>query len=56
MTVADIVLTTVVDSALRRAIAVPEFFVRYLRQMIERPAYRDAFERNYTDRPLDPTG
>ncbi len=54
MTVADILLTTVVDSALRRAIAVPEYLVRYLRPMIERPAYRDAFERNYSDRPIDP--
>ncbi len=54
MTVADILLTTVVDSALRRAIAVPEFLVRYLGRMIQRPAYRDAFVRNYADRPLDP--
>jgi glutathione S-transferase len=55
MSVADILLTTVVDSALRRGIDVPDFLVGYLGRMIQRPAYRDAFVRNYGDRPLDPT-
>ncbi len=55
MSVADILLTTVVDSALRRGIDVPEFLVDYLGRMIQRPVYRDAFVRNYGDRPLDPT-
>ncbi len=56
MSVADILLTTVVDSALRRGIAVPEFLVFYLRRMMERPAYRKAFDINYSDRRFDPVG
>ena len=56
MSVADILLTTVVDSALRRDIATPEFLVRYLARMTKRPAYRAAFERNFPDRPFDPVG
>ena len=56
MSVADILLTTVVDSALRRAIAMPEFLVGYLARMMKRPAYRAAFERNFSDRPIDPAG
>ncbi len=56
MSVADILMTTVVDSALRRGIAVPEFLVGYLGRMMVRPAYREAFERNCSDRPFDPAG
>ncbi len=56
MSVADILMTTVVDSALRRGIAVPEFLVGYLGRMMVRPAYREAFERNFSDRPFDPAG
>jgi glutathione S-transferase len=54
MSVADILMTTVVDSALRRGIATPAFLVRYHARMTKRPAYRAAFERNFSDRPFDP--
>ncbi len=54
ISIADILLTTVVDSALRRGIAVPEFLVGYLRRMLERPAYRKAFGINFSDRPFIP--
>ena len=54
MSVADIILTTVVDSALRRGIPMPECLIGYLRRMMERPAYRKAFDTNYSDRPFIP--
>ncbi len=54
MSVADILLATVADSALRRGIAVPEFLAGHLGRIVERPAYRKAFDRNYSDRPFDP--
>ncbi len=56
MSVADILMTTVVDSAYRREIDVPGTLADYLRRMIARPAYRAAFERNFDDRPLVPSG
>ena len=56
MSVADILLMTVVDSALRRDIMVPEFLVGYLRQGMDRSAYRKAFDINYSDRSFDPIG
>lgn len=54
MSVADILLMTVVDSALRRSILVPEFLVDYLRRGMNRSAYRKAFDINFSDRPFDP--
>ncbi len=54
MSVADILMTTMVDSAYRREIDVPGTLADYLRRMIARPAYQGAFERNYQDRPLVP--
>ena len=54
MSVADILLMTVVDSALRRDILVPEFLVDYFRRGMDRCAYRKAFDINYSDRSFDP--
>ena len=54
MSVADILLMTVVDSALRRDILVPEFLVDYFYRGMDRSAYRKAFDINYPDRLFDP--
>ena len=56
MSVADILLMTVVDSALRRDILVPEFLVDYFRRGMDRSTYRKAFHINYSDRSFDPMG
>ena len=56
MSVADILLMTVVDSALRRDIVVPEFLVGYLHRGMDRSAYHRAFDINYSDRSFDPMG
>ena len=52
MSVADILLTTCVESALRRDIALPEFLNGYMDRMTRRPVYRPAFERNFPNRKL----
>ena len=46
MTVADILLTTILASAERREIAVPEILRDYLGRMTSRPAYLEALARN----------
>ena len=52
MSVADILLATCVDSALRRDIALPGYLVDYRKRMTARPAYRRAFATNFPGRRL----
>jgi len=52
MSVADILLTTCVDSAMRRGIDMPAFLIGYHERMTGRPAYRRAFARNFPGRAL----
>jgi len=46
MSVADILMVTTVDYALKCAIAIPAALLDYRARLIERPAYRRAQERN----------
>jgi glutathione S-transferase len=48
--VADILLTTCLESALRRRIPLPAPLLEYRERMTARPAWRRAFERNYPER------
>lgn len=50
MSVADILLTTCIDSALRRAMVVPPPLIPYFERMSARPAYQRAVARNFPDR------
>lgn len=50
MSVADILLTTCIDSALRREITIPDSLIDYMDRMIKRPAYCRASERNFPNR------
>lgn len=46
LSIADILLTTCIQSAQRRGIAVPEFFVAYNERMSQRPAFKRALAVN----------
>lgn len=46
MSVADILLTTCIQSARRRNIALPDYFIDYNDRMSQRPAYRQALAIN----------
>lgn len=51
--IADIMFMTVLDWGRMYGIDLPPALSAYQRRVGERPAYRRAFERNYTDRTLD---
>ena len=46
MSVADILLTTCIQSARRRQIAVPDYLIDYNERMIQRPAFQEALAIN----------
>ncbi len=47
MSVADILMTTCLVSAIRRGIAVPDYLLAYRDRMTDRPAWKAAWARNY---------
>lgn len=49
MTIADILLTTCIQSALRRGITMPDFFIDYNERMSQRPAFQKALAINNPD-------
>ncbi len=49
LSAADILLTTCLDWAIAEGLALPDSVMEYRRRMTRRPAYRDAFARNYAD-------
>ena len=46
MSIADILLTTCIQSALRRKISLPDYLINYNEQMSRRPAFRQALAIN----------
>jgi glutathione S-transferase len=49
MSVADILMTTCLVSAIRRGIAVPDYLLAYRDRMTERPAWKAAWPRNHPE-------
>ncbi len=52
MSVADILLSTCITSALSLGITVPDCLIAHERRMTQRPAYQRAVERNFPDRTV----
>ncbi len=50
MSVADILLATCVESAMRRDIALPDWLIGHQQRMAARPAYKVAFAKNFPGR------
>ena len=50
MSVADILLASCVDGAIKRDVVVPESLIFYLERITQRPAYRQALARNHPGR------
>lgn len=52
MSVADILLESCIDYALKLKIEIPQSLTDYRRWLMDRPAYRRAFQSNYPERNL----